>query len=266
MAIAHQSTNNSGWSTGTSSVVTKPTGLAVGDLMIAFYFVQSISSQALPSGFTTIDNTGTLLLGFKVATSGDVAATDFTFTNGSTRQFASISRITGSAGIASLIAFNEGTQNNTATPSIAAGVTPPDTRANSLIMMFWNQDTNASVTGSYAIATSNPSWSEGFDVVDGTTFTCAMAHAVRPQTTATGNVSAAGGDASTDWILQIIAIAPALEFGGADTTTLTEASIESLTQNTSETITLTETIDFDDNIMWTNQDKSTSTWINIDKS
>lgn len=68
--------------------LTKPTGLAVGDLMIAYIAVSSGSNPSLnvPSGFTLGASTtfsaasgGRLFAYYKVATSGDVAAANFTF-------------------------------------------------------------------------------------------------------------------------------------------------------------------------------------------
>lgn len=92
MAIAHVNTqvgspNGSGGTTQTS-VVTKPTGLAVGDLMLAFVAANKAGMTA-PSGFTQIgsehDSSANAYSSdayYKVATSGDVAASNFTFTNG----------------------------------------------------------------------------------------------------------------------------------------------------------------------------------------
>ena len=263
--VAHQSTNNSGWTTGTSSVVTKPTGLAVGDLMIGFFFVQSASTQTLPLGFTTLGTRGTLKLGYKFADSGDVAASDFTFTNAvSTRMFSSISRITDASSFTGSIVYNDGFQNSTATPSIAAEVTPAFTRANCLLMQFWNQDTGAGLTSNFAIATSNPTWSEAYDVVDGTAYTMAMGYASRPQTTATGNVSVTGAG-STNWIMQIISIADALNFSVAESVTLTESRKEDQSILKNESVTLTEDVEATKQRMYTNTDKSSTTWINQNK-
>lgn len=263
--IAHQSTNHSGWTTGTSSVATKPANLAVNDLLISFFFVQSASTQTLPTGFTVLGTRGTLKVGYKFADSGDVAASNFTCTNGSsTRMFSSISRITGASTLAGAFAYNDGFQNATATPSVAAGVTPPLTRANCLIMQFWNQDATTGSTSNFAIATSNPTWAEAYDVADSTTYTMAMGYASRPQTTATGNVSVTGSGA-TSWIVQTIAIADALNFTIAESITLTEAHKQDISLNVNESTTLSEVWDIEQQ-KWVNQTKNTGTWTNQDKS
>lgn len=68
----------------TSIVVPKPTGLAVGDLMVAVAGCGDSRSVSPPAGWTTLEDTtnGTYRIAIftRVATSGDVAATDFTFT------------------------------------------------------------------------------------------------------------------------------------------------------------------------------------------
>ena len=78
-------------STNTNSaniVITKPTGLAVGDLMVAFVGFLHIGSSgqsinSTPSGWSGLQssNTSRLVFGayYKIADSGDVAASNFTF-------------------------------------------------------------------------------------------------------------------------------------------------------------------------------------------
>jgi hypothetical protein len=89
MAITYQSIQSNTAASGTTVVVTKPTSLAVGDLMIASSVYSGNSGITLPSGFTTIHSGSVSALrsyitGYKIATAGDVAASNFTFTMGST--------------------------------------------------------------------------------------------------------------------------------------------------------------------------------------
>jgi len=262
---AHQSTNHSGWTTGTSSVVTAPSGIQLNDLLIVCFFVQSASTQTLPTGFTTIGTRGTMKLGYRFATAGDVSATDYTSTNASsTRMFSSISRITDASSFTGSIVYGDGFQNATSTPSIAAGVTPAFTRANSLLMQFWNQDTTTGSTSNFAIATSNPTWAEAYDVADSTTYNMSMGYATRPQTTATGNVSVTGSS-STSWLVQMISIADALNFTVNESLTLTESRKEDQSIVLNESVILTEDYDVDDSIMWNTQDINTAVWDTQDK-
>lgn len=71
-----------------TSTVTKPTGLAIGDFMLAYVNANKIGITGVPSGFTLLDNqdAGTNLyrnaVYYKIADSGDTGATNFVWTNG----------------------------------------------------------------------------------------------------------------------------------------------------------------------------------------
>jgi len=85
MAITYQSIQSNNASSGTTVIVTKPVSLAVGDVMIASANSSNNAGISLPSGFTvvrsgTIDGVRSFTTAYKVATAGDVAAADFTFT------------------------------------------------------------------------------------------------------------------------------------------------------------------------------------------
>lgn len=72
----------------TTSTVTKPTGLAVGDLMLAMGNANKIGITGFPSGFTLLDNQDAVtnlyrnFVYYKIADATDVAATNFVWTNG----------------------------------------------------------------------------------------------------------------------------------------------------------------------------------------
>lgn len=257
-APAFQSSQTTTWATTTTRVVTKPTGLAVGDLMIAQYVLDGTVSSA-PSGFTLKDsqlNVLTSAIYYKIADSGDVAASDFTFTStASVLQFASITRITGASTIGVAYMYGEGTANDTSTPSIAAGVTPKSYGDSVLLLQFWFGTPAITSISTYAIATSNPSWTEAYDVTNGANYTASMAYGTRPELTATGNISCAGGDASTDWIGQLLAIPVPSTFTFSETATLTESFPNTVLVNIAETASLTETIS-NPAKKWTNQNKS----------
>lgn len=270
MAVAFQSVQTAAWSNATSRVVTKPASLAVGDLMIAQYVVATgYGATHAPSGFTSLGTqidgaTQTLLsLYYKIADSGDVAATDFTFsTDNLTSQFAAIMRITGFTAV-SAFKYNSGNITNTATPSIAAGITPD--RADGLLLMFWGSSTSTTNTSTYAIATSNPTWTEGYDADDGGNRQTSFAYASRPQVTATGNVSCAGGNGTTDWAVQLLEIDANPIITVAESVTLTDGIQNNISSNVVESVALTETVTTT-KPKWLNTDKSSSTWVNQDKS
>lgn len=251
------------WATDTSRVVTKPVSLAVGDLLVAQYILDGTVST-VPSGFTLKDsqlNVFTSAIYYKIADSGDVAATNFTFTStGSVFQFCSMTRITGASSTGASYVYGEGTTNDTATPSVTAGVTPKDYGDSVLLLQYWFGSTSVASIATYAIATSNPSWTEAYDVNSGN-YDAAMAYGTRPQVTATGNISCAGGTGSSDWVGQLLAIPAPHLYTLAETSTTTEAYPNILL------IVIAETMSTIENIVktvrrWTNSDKSSLT--NID--
>lgn len=262
---------------GASVSVTKPTSLAVGDLMIACA-VSNLGVLTLPSGFVSLGTQGDGVvdsgqmvseLAWKIADSSDVAASTFAFSNNSgvsRLSFAAISRITGASAASVSYMYGEGSATNTSTPSIAAGVTPKDYGDSVLLIMYWVARTASTATASYAIGTSNPSWSEGYDVASGSGENVSMAYATRPELTATGNVSCAGGGGTTDWGVQLLAIPAPLRATVTETVTLTESKILSMSQLVSETATLTESVDADTQRQWTNTSKNNASWVNTDKS
>lgn len=212
--ITLESTQISSWATTASTVVTKPTSLAVGDLMIARYVLQvGYVNFNFPSGFTLLgykEEPGFQFVSFvyyKVADAADVAASNFTFTSTNpVKQIASISRVTGFDSDTSLLQIEQATVTNSATPSYVSTLTPP---ANSLIMQMWLSYQNVTNTSGYAISVANPSWSESYDSAD--TAQVSLAYATRPETSSFGTVSCAGGTAgSTDWALQLIVIKEAV--------------------------------------------------------
>lgn len=271
MTVAIASSNNSGWTSTTSTSVTKPTGLAVGDLMIG-YVASNGNSVGYPSGFSelqtftnTVGSALSTFLCYKYADSSDVAASTFSFninTPGTANNFCALLRVTGGVSIISLFEKTSGTTTNTATPSLT-GVTP-NSRGNSLLLQFWHGGSNVNSISTYAIATSNPSWSELYDVASGG-LCASMAYATRPEVTATGNFSCAGGDASSDWGAFLIAIPPIYEVNISETTTLTETDNQNISLSIAETTTLTEDYDVDDSIMWNTQDINTAVWDTQDK-
>jgi hypothetical protein len=232
MAVTFQSVQTTAFASGTTVVITKPVSLAVGDLMIGSIFFSNGSISGTPSGWSSIrsdGNPGTPIntaLYYKVADSGDVAASDFTWTISiSVDKAGSITRITGQDTVTPISNNNGSNIDDTSTPSLAIGVTP--TVANSLLLQYWYASSGTTAIGSYAIANSNPSWTEAYDLASSTTYDISMAYASRPETTDTGNVSAAGGGGGTDWVGQIVVIAPAA-VGPASIKTVNGLSIASV--------------------------------------
>ena len=222
MAVAHGSESTANADADASVVVTKPTGLAAGDFMLAFC-VREASSEgfATPAGWTSLNanNFGTQLstaVFGKVADSSDAAATNFTFAPAGTLGDGSsvaLVRVTGQGfgTPAGNTVDTSATDSTGAFPDETvsfAGLTP--LAANSMLYMFLaNSDVSSNITfGSYAVANNNPSWTELYDVSEfSERFQWALAYGAYASAGATGNFSAntANGD-SGDYVGVLVAV------------------------------------------------------------
>lgn len=198
MATIVRTTQNATSSSSiTSLVVTKPTGLAVGDIMIAIVNCAIVSGSIdTPSGWTVVGTQSTYgterkaVVLKKVADSSDVAASNFTFTFSTSNRTAII--LTAFANVnTTQDGTNQGTTANGSASS--SGFTPT---TDDLYVMLVAGAGSGSCTGTtvagYAIATDNPTWTELADVSSGSSSAVgvAISYADRTAKTATGTVSA----------------------------------------------------------------------------
>ncbi len=208
MAVAYASHSTVAFATvsaDTSITITKPTGLAVGDIMVAHLSAivaagtNSNWQESGSDGFTILLNQNNasdsnsearLTVMYKVADSGDVAASDFSFAVDESLAVdflgaGAIYRITGGVTTAGATAAG-----STTTPTFVNTVTP---LADSLLLFLTTCADASQTTGSassYAITTSNPTWTERYDFtgdIDTRRGIMAGATASRPEATATGN-------------------------------------------------------------------------------
>lgn len=279
MAVTVESSSLGTFASGTSTVVTKPTGLAVGDLMIGQYTYRNTSaSHTLPSGFVSVQSVQTnnswQVVAYKVATASDVSASNFTFTtSGTYMQNAGLIRISGySQGTIIGQSNSQGNVTSATNPTFTNTITPI---TESLIMMLVATSATGSTLTSpsvYAIATDNPTWTELWDNVNtsGSNPTgLAVAYANRTATTATGNSSVTAsyaGGSTYGWSCVLLAIPISKDVSVTETATLTEDVKENIGMFTIESTSLTETLEYSNNRMWSTQDKSVTTWLNQDKS
>lgn len=269
MAVAYATIANSAWASTTSTVVTKPTGLAVGDIMVA-YCAGNADAFAYPSGFTSIGSTSAGVnnyqtrLGYKVADSSDVAASNFTFTIGtSVTNLCALIRVTGASIGPTTIISSGALTSDTATPSIA-GITPA-ARGDNLLLQLWHGSDAVASIASYAIVTTNPTWTEILDSSTGATTGVGIAWATRTVATATGNFSCAGGNGTTDWGGWLVSFAPAWSTATAETITVTDTEKLNMSILIREVIALTDSIVATMARVWVNAAKNVSTWINQNK-
>lgn len=194
-------------STGSTLTITKPTGLSVGDYLIAHLsFVADSGSPGTwntPSGWTSLlsyrqstngNSDAQFDVFYKVADSSDVSASNFTFTSGTGpgNTTCAAGALIRASGVHSISGSANGA-NTTLSPTFSNSSTP--IIANSTILFLLTVADASQTTGSvasYAISTDNPSWTEMYDFAGGQTSVYGLssgAYATRSQTTATGTSS-----------------------------------------------------------------------------
>lgn len=213
MALAYRSYNFGTFTTSTSLTITKPTSLAVGDLMVARIVAETalVSDLVLPSGWSEIgsidDGARVMRVMNKIADSADVAATNFTFSvTNSCVCGGELIAISGggivlssrSEGSVTASGGNVTFTNSTITPNTANSV---------LLFFIWKVGT-VKTFSNYAITTDNPSWTEISDVNTtlGIDHSISCAYANRSQTTATGDWKVTVDSGGTDSINGVFVI------------------------------------------------------------
>jgi hypothetical protein len=270
----YQSVTTSAWAFNADVVLNKPSGLAVGDLMMAILAIQigTDTSFTVPSGWTsyaTSSHTG-LKLTFltKLAESADVSASTFTFTKGNADScVGALMRINNFGFIDQTAVTNKSSASVSLTG--LTGVTP--TKINELLIMAVVGSAGSGTDptySSYAVATSNPTWTEIFDVSHGSAtagFACAVA--TRPEITATGNASITLDTYPTggNYIVRLISLAPRVDSSS------TPSAIGNAYFRVPPHIQPIKNVSFSipeststsrDKILWTNETKPTTTWTN----
>ncbi len=278
MAIQFQTESHQTALAGTT-VVTKPTGTVDGDLLIVFVGsnARTETVNSVPSGWTLIvsddsaaANNAILYTYYKIASS-EGASWTWGWTGSTANKGWGALRFdtfqTASPINTSAIGqdTNDGTANytNTITPTVDNCM---------LVMIALAKDNSTTGASGYAITTSNPTWTERIDADLGTNTTIVAATAIRPQTTATGDsfINWGTDEGTEDSQCAIIAINRITDFSAnlTDTVTLTEtlSVVTAYTANPTDTVTLTDTLLAEKKKQYTNTAKSSSTWLNQDKS
>jgi len=128
MAVAFIEFGVSPGATSTSCVITKPTNLAIGNLMIAHVVSDSTTAITAPATWTQLQNLATTngrgAAFYKIATSADVAAASFTFTCGNDANKGAISTWSGHDADVPIATSNGQANGNvsTVTAQLATGV------------------------------------------------------------------------------------------------------------------------------------------------
>lgn len=277
-------TKSSATGTAGDVTVTKPTSLAVGDIMIAF--IHSSTSGAGgethtgPSGWTKLENVvvsnGSILTVWGVvATSTQTAASNFSWTSAGTNDstIGTIFRITGTNGFQSLSDNVVSTSNSALTNG---GVTTLST--NTLLLLAGTDesvDTDVEFSA-YAVTNNDPTWTEEYDLFydTGSAANIGIASADYPYIQATGTATVTTNEGS-DEASALVAITENIDVTASpaviDLTSSVQAPSVTGDANISPAvidITATPqapTITTED-AKWSNKAKSSTSWNNKNKS
>lgn len=289
MAITVESSAQADYNSS-SVTITKPTGLTVGDLMVATIAGEDNAALTTLSGWTALqtDTTiaATVSVQYKIADSSDVAASNFTFTNSNSKNMAgAILRISGHAPTALFSDSGKKVTENTdvGSFSFSGDTISPRTDAELIIVLCSaNQATAVGTAGNPDINGTDPTWTNFFnhnrDQGGGTDFSIGRAW-YGTQTTAadiTTMTAALTDDTTTDQAIAIATLSPQQNASGthaflASTPTFfdetdqigvtgTHSLLAPTPTFTAPTVTATAPT------QWQKPTKNTTTWVNKPKS
>lgn len=293
MAVTVQSSTTQDWASAASVTLTKPTGLAVGDLMIGCIAAEA-QSLTTPSGWTAQENNDDYMAAAiftKVADSSDVAASNFTFSLGATGYGAgALLRVDGQTSTPSFDSGSGGDTDATQTPNLSfTGFTPSYNNCLLVGILVAGEcdPVNDAMITAYAINGTNPSWTEVHQDSavtnnptsgDGSVIGVAYATQATAAEITSFTVTLSGSYGTpADWATAIIAINPIVDATGTFTHLAVSPTFSSPTGgkagvtttiphlNVSPTINSPTARSYNNGAK-TNPSKSSTTWSNNSKS
>lgn len=263
--------------TGTLTI-SKPSGVVDGDLMIAIihlYYNNSVITINAPAGWTSIRNTnattnGASIRSYRRVASSEGSSYDWTasFAN-PTAWGGSIIRIT-DFNVTTPILTESGAGATGSTTSLTFADTVTPTAGYQLILFPVMAESATGTMSSYAVATSNPSWTELYDNNSVGSAIMSMAYATRVESTATGDSSVTCSGTVESWVGQLIVIDRLYSFSITNSETINTSdvatNIAGFKNTYTESITETDTVTTERLKSWDTLDKSSTTWINQDKT
>lgn len=274
MAVSYVSSQTRAFSSvnnGDPITITKPSGVAVGDLLVAHLVSNGDPIGGAPSGWTQefaseVGNVFSYLYS-KVAVSADVSAVNYSWTNGAfTSQWGgSITRITGAKSTSPISVKSAQTSTTIPTPSYSNSVTP--TLAESLLLFFVgygaSTGTNTVSASGYSITTSDPTWTEAYDINDAARLQMSMAYANRTAITATGNSSVTFANSATSTSHGImLAIEPQLVVNVTESLAMVETTQKRISKTFTDNLDTDETVTKTKTRVWSTESKPNTTWTN----
>lgn len=292
MAITYQSDNSSAILSASSLTITKPSGLAEGDLMIALLSGEAEEETWSASGWTLVDSISaaginiSMAVLYKVADSGDVAASNFTFNFSTTDKLKGLlSRVTGAEPTYNVFSTDSDTNPGSSSSSVTLTMSPDMPNSQNDILLFFMVSTlfggvaDGSKYSAYAIAIDNPTWTERYDSCT-SDFGMAVATGPRSSVASTGDwsltVNTSGNSAQQHGIGFVIAESIDVDIPIDSSGVLTLSQGGSHTINTDSYIsidmpgTLTlygngATVSSQEYEVYSDQSKSSTNWSNQSK-
>lgn len=279
MSTQYKSFASQAITSNSSVVISAPSGITDGEVLVAIigYDNTSVSISAAPSGWTLVGSAGSggsifntaLALYWKVASSESGSYT-WTLSSGAASG-GGILRLGSTSTSPIDVSSLAGSSPTPVTSISASGVTP--TTNNGIIIAASMVARDVSVpsnTTAQAIATDNPTWVELLDssVSGGVSYLLNIVYGVRPQTTATGSYSATTDQAfiRLATCLAFIKRVGSQTFSESVTCSDVATGSAGFKLTVSDTVTATDTITDDEQKTWATQTKSSTTWLNQNKS
>lgn len=272
MALSVASTSSNMVYNSNTVTVTKPTGLAEGDFMVAvsFGYQSGSSTPDLPTGWTSISTDNSTAVGnrlmYKEADSSDVAATNFTFTiNTTSENFGAVIMRIASDDSSVIGLLDE------------SDLTPTDLKQRTGgVIVAVNKDSGSiqhedKYTG-YTISGTNPTWTQQYEkfnnndyIVDVATAVCVSDSDITSFSVSTGTISHGGLTTFAEvtnaaGTTALLSVQPT--FLGIAGTSNTAGTVDILSVSSS----LFDITGRVKNPVWTDQEKpSTPTWTNQER-
>lgn len=291
-----QSSSSAAWAAGTSPVVTKPTGLATGDLMVAYVFISwdtdVIGNSTTPSGWTKFLNEESagnparqnwVFEGYyKIADASDVAASNFTFVidTSNTVASAAILRITGHSATAPH-GGTDAVEDDSSGTSVSGTISVNTMADEALVLMALVANSGSVSSGTtvsgYTISDTNPTWTEVVELATSLGALNGVAAIARSSvdvarivTTASATLSQSKGEsciafttipadtavAATPSSVAVRVTIPTQDSAAAVNITPDSVAIKAIIPTQGSTFPTT---------VWSNQSKNNSTWTPQDK-
>lgn len=265
-------------------LVTKPTGLAVGDLMLCIIGIVQNAGNGSISGWTQIlstsdgGNYGMIVL-YKIADSADVAASDFTISynaGGGDPIVAAIVRATGTFTSGANIQITSDINTAaTTTHTFTPGLTP---RSTSDLLILGSLGRNSGSQSGYSITNNNPTWTERADILQSATgddANLAVATATASAASDTGDYSVTL-NTSAEALGYLIVVSDTTNVTVSPTVISVTTTVQAPAVSGSATVTVSSAVSVTTSVQaptvtfpvsdWTDQTKNTTTWTDQAKS